>query len=841
MNDIAQEVPLTFRDLQETKKIGNMKKQFNRMKQLANQTVGRAEKTEVLSDDLLQIERRLELVRLVSHNTHKKLVSCLQGQLGTDTEKRHKKLPLTALSQAMQEGGAQLGEESLIGKMMDVCGEAESKLATEMMQHEVHIERDILDPLSQLAEVDIPNILKQRKQLAKLVLDYDSAKTRWYQAAKSTNQAMAAKADSLKDEVDEAHNKVEICKDQLSADMYSFASKEGEYARYYVMLLEAQAEYHRKSLAALEAAIPTIQIQQDSWTEKPAFGTALEEHLKRSNREIALPIEACIMMLLETGMKEEGLFRIAAGASKLKKLKAALDCSTSQLEEFYSDPHAVAGALKSYLRELPEPLMTFGLYDEWIQASNVSDPDKRLQALWVTCDHLPKTHRANLRYLVKFLAKLAQDSEANKMTPSNIAIVLGPNLLWQKTEGTLAEMAAATSVHVVAIIEPIIQHADWFFPEDVDFNVSGMFAMPTHPATQDPEPSLDRKRPGSLVGQDGDSHTPRKDSTVNKQPEPNPRRASAVNRKQPQLTSPTFQPPLPPVETGVPTQPESQPQAPSLATEAEQPGLSGAGGGLGGVLGGGVQVATVQLQLVTQLSTEESSPASDVMATPPPQRNGSVHLSAGTPHPQGGSRGPSPHIVRRGTKKQAPAPPKQAPAPPKQASPFSSQPSNTQTARSQHPPITPRRCSSKDGLIHVPSHPPPQPPQPHQAQGEPEPSPPSSPTPPGTPPHDGSHSNTHSSCPSGSLPRPSRPAPRPRPRPSMPPPLQPAVNDDGNGLCSSASKIITDGGLVLKGVGRALIPEVIVDKQKESSAGQEPTTTTALSSDPQIQLETTSL
>lgn len=37
----------------------------------------------------------------------------------------------------------------------------------------------------------------------------------------------------------------------------------------------------------------------------PAFGTALEEHLKKSNREIALPMEACVMMLLETGMKEE--------------------------------------------------------------------------------------------------------------------------------------------------------------------------------------------------------------------------------------------------------------------------------------------------------------------------------------------------------------------------------------------------------------------------------------------------------------------------------------------------------------------------------------------------------
>ncbi|KAM7386822.1 hypothetical protein PAMA_009447 [Pampus argenteus] len=715
-----------------------MKKQFNRMKQLANQTVGRAEKTEVLSDDLLQIERRLELVRLVSHNTHKRLVTCLQGQLGTDNEKRHKKLPLTTLSQAMQEGGSQLGDESLIGKMMDVCGEAENRLASELSQYEVQIERDILEPLNQLAEVEIPNILKQRKQLAKLVLDYDSAKTRWYQATKSNNQAMAAKADSLKDEMDEALNKVEICKDQLSADLYNFASKEGDYARYYVMLLEAQADYHRRSLAALEGAIPTIQLQQDSWMEKPAFGTALEEHLKRSNREIALPIEACVMMLLETGMKEEGLFRIAAGASKLKKLKAALDCSTSQLEEFYSDPHAVAGALKSYLRELPEPLMTFGLYDEWTQAPNVSDPDKRLQALWVTCDRLPKTHKANLRYLVKFLAKLAQDSDVNKMTPSNIAIVLGPNLLWAKTEGSLAEMAAATSVHVVAIIEPIIQHADWFFPEEVDFNVSGIFAMPTHPATPDPEPNQERKRPGSLVGQDGDSHTPRKDS-----------------------------------------------------------------------------------------------PARDLISTPPLQRNGSVLLTAGPSYSQGGSRGPSPHMVRRGTKKQAPAPPKQA-------SPYATQ-HNIQTPGSpHHPPITPRRHTVKENPIHAPSHPPPQPPQTHQAQGESEPSPPSTPTPPDTPPHDEPHSNPLSAYHYGSLPRPSRPAPRPRPRPSMPPPPQPAAGDNSNDI-SSASKIITDGGLVIKGIGRAVIPEVIVDQEEESSAGQEPAATHATPPDPQIQTEQTAL
>lgn len=43
-------------------------------------------------DDLgcsAQIERRMELVRIVSHNTHKRLVTCLQGHMGTDAEKRH--------------------------------------------------------------------------------------------------------------------------------------------------------------------------------------------------------------------------------------------------------------------------------------------------------------------------------------------------------------------------------------------------------------------------------------------------------------------------------------------------------------------------------------------------------------------------------------------------------------------------------------------------------------------------------------------------------------------------------------------------------------------------------
>ncbi|XP_029110114.1 rho GTPase-activating protein 44 isoform X2 [Scleropages formosus] len=467
-----------------------MKKQFNRMRQLANQTVGRAEKTEVLSEDLLQVEKRLELVKQVSHSTHKKLTACLQGQQGQDVDKRSvkspsKKLPLTSLAQCLVEGAAVLGDESLLGKMLKLCGDTEDRLAQELLVFELQIERDVVEPLYMLAEVEIPNIQKQRKHLAKLVLDMDSARTRWQQSSKSSGhpgnlQPGGAKADALREEMEEAANRMEICRDQVSADMYNFVAKEIDYANYFQTLIELQAEYHRKSLEVLQSVLPQIKAHQEAWVEKPSFGKPLEEHLSLSGREIAFPIEACVTMLLECGLQEEGLFRVAPSASKLKKLKASLDCGVLDVQEYSMDPHAIAGALKSYLRELPEPLMTYELYEEWIHASNIQDQDQRLQALLAACEKLPPDNSNNFRYLIKFLAKLTEYQDVNKMTPGNIAIVLGPNLLWPQTEGNITEMMTTVSLQIVGIIEPIIQHADWFFPGEIEFNLTGSYGSPIH-------------------------------------------------------------------------------------------------------------------------------------------------------------------------------------------------------------------------------------------------------------------------------------------------------------------------------------------------------------------------
>ncbi|XP_051796998.1 rho GTPase-activating protein 44 isoform X4 [Acanthochromis polyacanthus] len=732
-----------------------MKKQFNRMRQLANQTVGRAEKTEVLSEDLLQVEKRLDLVKQVTHSTHKKLTACLQGQQGTDMEKRSvkspsKKLPLMILAQCMEEGAAVLGDDSLLGKMLKLCGETEEKLAQELIQFEFQIERDVVEPLYVLAEVDIPNIQKQRKHLAKLVLDMDSARTRFQQSSKSSSHPSTlqpgAKSESLREEMEESANRMEICRDQLSADMYNFVAKEIDYANYFQTLIETQAEYHRKSLEILHSVLPQIKAHQEAWVEKPSFGKSLEEHLNISGREIAFPIEACVTMLLECGMQEEGLFRVAPSASKLKKLKASLDCGVLDVQEYSSDPHAIAGALKSYLRELPEPLMTIELYDEWIQASNVQDMDKRLQALMAACEKLPTDNLNNFRYLIKFLAKLSEYQDANKMTPGNMAIVLGPNLLWTHTEPNMTEMMTTVSLQIVGIIEPIIQHADWFFPGEIEFNLTGSYGSPIHTNHNSnyssmPSPDMDQsdrkqqhdqsRRPLSVATDNMMLEFYKKDgirkiqsmgvrvmdtSWVS-------RKGSSTLARKASSTPPGMQGPGSPADTLIPEQPGELATSPSATPP---PG-----------------------ERICSLKSKELSPVighkAIQVAGPTVPPSSSPQSSSQSPH----STEHSPHTLRKGSKKLAPVPPK-VPYVPSGGMSDQSTGQPSPVSLSPTPPSTP----SPYGLACPPGQVPP------SSPGQ---------TPLGTP-----HSLSSPPSLTGTLTK-SRPAPKPRQRPSLPPPQPPTA------------------------------------------------------------------
>ncbi|XP_014664592.1 PREDICTED: rho GTPase-activating protein 44-like isoform X1 [Priapulus caudatus] len=457
-----------------------MKKHFIKVKQFAD-NVGRTEKKEVLSKDLASVEKRVKLLEQTCSATYKKLVS-LQGAPGTqDVEKRRRK-QLTRPQMSAQflenrsllDDGGSVGGGGTLALMYRLCGDAYATLAEGATVAQTTLEDDVLVPLNNVVENDFPNVMKLKKQLEKMTAELDVLKQKWQTSVRQSAQvgssgiaAHAAKVEQTKAEMDDLLLKTEQCKDFLATELYRLCSKEAEFGQLLIKLVEIQRQCHRDALTCLDELLPALHSQRDLFRLKPVYGVALDDHLRATDRDVAEVLEDCICSILDLGLEEEGLFRVAGSKTKIKKLTAEFDVGSPDLTEY--DIHCITGALKQYLRALPEPLMTFDLYDDWMEATRVDDLDSKLQALWIVCSKLPKTYYTNLRYLVKFLAKLVTHSQTNKMTPTNVAIVFGPNLIYPKgDDGMNVFMSAQQS----SIIETLVQHADWFFPGDEEFKVT---------------------------------------------------------------------------------------------------------------------------------------------------------------------------------------------------------------------------------------------------------------------------------------------------------------------------------------------------------------------------------
>lgn len=161
-----------------------MKKQFFRVKQLADQTFSRAGKTEVLTDDLQAADKHVEQIRAALTGLSKRLGNPPNQMVTQDPalkEKRLKKCPEYILGQTMLENAS---EEGLMSFALAECGRVQVALAHETVEHESKVEQYVAAPLQYILENDIPNILKHKRNLTRLILDMDSARARYQQASK---------------------------------------------------------------------------------------------------------------------------------------------------------------------------------------------------------------------------------------------------------------------------------------------------------------------------------------------------------------------------------------------------------------------------------------------------------------------------------------------------------------------------------------------------------------------------------------------------------------------------------------------------------------------------------
>ncbi|XP_022122349.1 rho GTPase-activating protein 1 [Pieris rapae] len=169
-------------------------------------------------------------------------------------------------------------------------------------------------------------------------------------------------------------------------------------------------------------------------TPAKQFGVSLQ-FIQQNNTKIvdSIPpiVRQCIEFLSELdAIETEGLFRRSPSAAIVKEIQR--ECNNGGDVSFRNDPHVAAAVLKTFLRGLEEPLLTFDLYDVVSKYEAWVIPRKARKVKILILEKLPLDNYKILKYIMQFLWKVQDRSCLNKMTSSNLAVVFGPNLLWPR-------------------------------------------------------------------------------------------------------------------------------------------------------------------------------------------------------------------------------------------------------------------------------------------------------------------------------------------------------------------------------------------------------------------------
>uniref|UniRef100_A0A1I7XK91 Rho-GAP domain-containing protein n=1 Tax=Heterorhabditis bacteriophora TaxID=37862 RepID=A0A1I7XK91_HETBA len=168
-----------------------------------------------------------------------------------------------------------------------------------------------------------------------------------------------------------------------------------------------------------------------------------------------------------TGIKEQGLYRNCGVTSKVQKLmQLGLDKRKTSVEKLNFNDDAewetktISSAVKTFLRNLPEPLMTFEHHNLFINAAKMDDRRTRVDHIHYYVHRLPPTHKTMLEIIIRHLKRVADRCDENLMTVGNLGVCFGPTLLRPKEE-TMAAIMDIKFCNVV--VEVLIANCEQIF------------------------------------------------------------------------------------------------------------------------------------------------------------------------------------------------------------------------------------------------------------------------------------------------------------------------------------------------------------------------------------------
>uniref|UniRef100_A0A8C9V1C3 Rho GTPase-activating protein 29 n=1 Tax=Scleropages formosus TaxID=113540 RepID=A0A8C9V1C3_SCLFO len=259
------------------------------------------------------------------------------------------------------------------------------------------------------------------------------------------------------------------------------------------------AECEECSLACHKKCLETLAIQcghKKLLGRLHLFGVDFSQAAKSNPDGIPFIIKKCTSEIESRALNLKGIYRVNGAKSRVEKLCQAFENGKDlvELSDFY--PHDISNVLKLYLRQLPEPLILFRYYNDFIglakesqsiimdevdaararSTTNPAQPSVELnRVLFKIRDllrQLPPAHYRTLQFLIGHLHRVTEKADENKMTASNLGIIFGPTLI--KPRQIDAEVSLSSLVdypYQALIVELLIRH------------YNKVFDMPPNPVT----------------------------------------------------------------------------------------------------------------------------------------------------------------------------------------------------------------------------------------------------------------------------------------------------------------------------------------------------------------------
>ncbi|XP_021933704.1 unconventional myosin-IXa-like isoform X3 [Zootermopsis nevadensis] len=159
------------------------------------------------------------------------------------------------------------------------------------------------------------------------------------------------------------------------------------------------------------------------------FGVPLHQ-LAVGDGKVPIVVDRLITTIEMYGLYTEGIYRKSGVSSKVKELKFRMEEGNVEGVNFENyQVHVLAAVLKSFFRDMSEPLLTFDSYEDFLRAANLTDPQDRVSTLFTILKKLPKPNFDLMERLIFHLARVALHEDANRMNASALAIVFAPCIL----------------------------------------------------------------------------------------------------------------------------------------------------------------------------------------------------------------------------------------------------------------------------------------------------------------------------------------------------------------------------------------------------------------------------